>query len=1441
MGEAGEFNDRMMEKVGFDLSRVRYTNAVRCRPPNNRIPSREAIKACKPALIAEIEHCKPKVVLVEGASALKSLGKGGTIAENRGRWFARGEQFYVPTWRPIDLIRSKSKTQLREFVDDLNTALEIVREGRPKIHLPDVHICRTITEVREEMGLILDGRPKKVAFDFEATGLRPERPDFQVLSCSFSWGEGYGPPVDNLPYHTFVIPLYHYQSPLSISEREESLELIREFARALYITKIVQNVFYEFQVLWSSLRVEMLGKVLDTMCLDAQRDERASHSLETMSWLTPWKGWKELSEAPLRAMKSKDRKFGNIPLITYKQVEDTEATREAHIAYQQSLREYLEPLDTKAVEIGKRYLLRLIKKVQKSGGGQEEEELALQIAEKKIETLQRLIRLKRRWTEKKPDGTKIIHLKPVDPGRVMVDTDVINGGLALYNGADSHGTRFLEEKIQTPAVLKRGTMGVYDKILEPSFGPLSKMMARGVKVDRVFLTHAQLHLQQALSQIETKLLKRPELEDWPDFNWNSPQQVAELLYNRLGYRLTGKEYESTGGIKMTEDSDVPIPSVDEEALANMAKKYKGIPAIIQKGRKLGKTKGTYVDSYLETKKGKEAHIQADDRVHTEYTIIPVTGRLSCIHAGTELETDKGVFKISDLEQYRNHRTYRILTHKHRWRRILRVFPKGKDEMFEVLLANGAKITCTKKHRFLTPSGWKSLANLEVGSEVTTAPSDRGGVLPDRNQGRVGVSGSQQDSQRQSEGLLRQRQELQEEVLPPTRSNHQKKDEEKCLVASPPREDVCHSLSEGRTHMGGGTKEVRNPSRNLPSLQKQVLPEVRGGTQATPKQAACEADVWQQERSKAASSSHTGQGETRNRAEARNHNPEDRKGYGLQRVSSSEEHRIPRYPGQHVRQTSELRGKPQSPPTGKVGVTQPWNSGDSKGFDHGDCRRLLQPPVPSLSPTPPTLVVHAETGESQREVLQEEGEAIHLLEQQSLRGDGGAGSGRPWNSVHAPGNSGAHSPWSNDGGLPNSRKALLGNRRRVPQDQRGQSQRFQEGEKNPGIEYPASTGNNQGCRAETGRGNRENPEGFGVSAIASIHSVGVSTVWDLSVEDDESYVAQGFINHNSRSPNLQNIGHSPLILEATESELKDLVEELGEEFLIKQGWQKADKARNKGEPKEIFRAPGCDFLLLKDGSIKKGIMIKKAFIPTWEGGFLVDADYAGIELRVLASITKCPQLIIDLTSTIMVHGKPVYGDVHRMTASTIFKKAPQDITDEERQKAKKSLFSIIYGKGIPGLAEELEISTREAAKIVNGIFARYPEVKYYIEACHNFIRANGFVQAINERIRGFPEVWSTNLGLISGCFREGFNHEVQGPASDLTLMALVRVWNFLEENGFKSRPCLIVHDNLTIDCPPEEKDAVYEITKTIMEDKPPWMLVPARVDIRAVRSWGDAKG
>jgi DNA polymerase I-like protein with 3'-5' exonuclease and polymerase domains len=559
------------------------------------------------------------VIIVAGETALHATIRG-KLREVRGRWFEREGLLYVATHHPARLLREPALQP--EFNEDLKLARLIASYGKPQLVLPKVRTLVTIEQVRESMGRLL-ATPAKVAFDFETTGLRPEKPDFQVLTCAFSYGEGFGPPVDELPFETFTIPLYHSGSPLNPQEREEALDWVRKFLRSEDHEKIFHNATFEYQVALS-LGVEVKGRIWDTMLLHHQVEELLPHNLDSLSWrFTPWKGYKVLAEEELQGIPRAQRQYGNIPLVTFEKEIDEETTRVATVEYEAELSQYWENTRTQAEAKAGRVLKQTLKKT----GDEEQAKTVAQAAAAAIYAA--------------AEKSKKL---PKAPAPIFKNTEKVRGGLALYNGTDSHVTRYLERVLKKRVDLA-GTTPVYETVLESAIPVFSKMMARGVKVDRLFLTSAQEHLERAIEHLERELGNREELADWPEFNWRSPKQLAELLFDRMKLKLPvdksaeffksrvgeGKgpvltEEQKAQNLKITESGQ---RSTDDEVLRKLARRYRGVPALILQMRELGKAKGTYVDAYLDNKPGKEAHLQADERVHTSYLLgQTATGRLS---------------------------------------------------------------------------------------------------------------------------------------------------------------------------------------------------------------------------------------------------------------------------------------------------------------------------------------------------------------------------------------------------------------------------------------------------------------------------------------------------------------------------------------------------------------------------------------------------------------------------------------------------------------------------------------------------------------------------------------------------------------------------------------------------------------------------------------------
>ncbi|MEG6568945.1 DNA polymerase I [Thermoanaerobacterium thermosaccharolyticum] len=244
----------------------------------------------------------------------------------------------------------------------------------------------------------------------------------------------------------------------------------------------------------------------------------------------------------------------------------------------------------------------------------------------------------------------------------------------------------------------------------------------------------------------------------------------------------------------------------------------------------------------------------------------------------------------------------------------------------------------------------------------------------------------------------------------------------------------------------------------------------------------------------------------------------------------------------------------------------------------------------------------------------------------------------------------------------------------------------------------------------------------------------------------------------------------------------------------------------------------------------GRRIRKAFISSFQGGYIVSADYSQIELRVLAHLSEDIKLIESFLNN---------EDIHLRTASEVFKIAPEEVTGEMRRRAKAVNFGIVYGISDYGLSRDLKISRKEAKEYIDNYFDRYKGVKNYIDSVVKFARENGYVTTILNRRRYIPEINSKNYNQRSFGERMAMNTPIQGSAADIIKMSMVKVYNELKSRSLKSKLILQIHDELIVDTFPDEVEIVKNLLKTIMENVIK-LRVPLVVDIGYGKNWYDAK-
>jgi DNA polymerase-1 len=184
---------------------------------------------------------------------------------------------------------------------------------------------------------------------------------------------------------------------------------------------------------------------------------------------------------------------------------------------------------------------------------------------------------------------------------------------------------------------------------------------------------------------------------------------------------------------------------------------------------------------------------------------------------------------------------------------------------------------------------------------------------------------------------------------------------------------------------------------------------------------------------------------------------------------------------------------------------------------------------------------------------------------------------------------------------------------------------------------------------------------------------------------------------------------------------------------------------------------------------------------------------------------------------------------------VFGVALEAVTPEQRDVAKTTNFSVIYGVTAFGLSRGLAITSKEAQEYLSRFFARHPKVKAYLERTIAEGRERGYVATLMGRRRYIPELRSGNLNLRSFAERMATNAPVQGTAADLLKMAMVRMARALEAEGLRTRMLLTVHDELLFEAPPEEIPRLEPLTREVMESAMT-LAVPLRVDIKAGEDW-----
>ena len=244
--------------------------------------------------------------------------------------------------------------------------------------------------------------------------------------------------------------------------------------------------------------------------------------------------------------------------------------------------------------------------------------------------------------------------------------------------------------------------------------------------------------------------------------------------------------------------------------------------------------------------------------------------------------------------------------------------------------------------------------------------------------------------------------------------------------------------------------------------------------------------------------------------------------------------------------------------------------------------------------------------------------------------------------------------------------------------------------------------------------------------------------------------------------------------------------------------------------------------------EEGKEIRKAFIPE-PGCLFFSADYSQIELRVMAHLSGDENMIEAFREG---------HDIHAATAAKIYKEEMENVSRDQRTKAKRANFGIIYGITIFGLADRLEISREEARQLIDGYFETFPKVKEYMEKAKEEARSKGYVETLFHRRRYLADINSANGTVRGFAERNAINAPIQGTAADIIKVAMVRIHRRFKSENIRSKMILQVHDELNFSVYPDEKEKVERIVLEEMQNAFP-MEVPLVADCGWGNNWLEA--
>ena len=245
--------------------------------------------------------------------------------------------------------------------------------------------------------------------------------------------------------------------------------------------------------------------------------------------------------------------------------------------------------------------------------------------------------------------------------------------------------------------------------------------------------------------------------------------------------------------------------------------------------------------------------------------------------------------------------------------------------------------------------------------------------------------------------------------------------------------------------------------------------------------------------------------------------------------------------------------------------------------------------------------------------------------------------------------------------------------------------------------------------------------------------------------------------------------------------------------------------------------------------EKGRRVREAFIPRSDDFVMLSADYSQVELRIIAALSEDETMIQAFKDGI---------DIHKVTASKVYKVKVDEVDDTMRRNAKTVNFGLIYGISAYGLSQRLKIKRKEAQTLIDEYFTEYPFIKKYMESMKAFAREHGYVETILGRRRKLKDINSRNATVRGFAERNAVNSPIQGTAADLVKVAMIKIHQVMQERNLQSKLILQVHDELVFDAHKSEVDELRDIVVENMGNAIP-MAVPLVVDSGLGAHWLEA--